>query len=227
MNRTHIIPKLDSIPSIFHELFNNADIYDSSCSPEAKVFFIDKGSGYYLKSAPKNSLKYEAEMTRYFCSKGLATSVLEYLSAEKDWLLTAKVSGEDCTHKMYLGEPEKLCDTTATLLRTLHETDFADCPIKNKLERYVNTVINNYHCGNYDKTAFPDSFGYQSPEEAWQVARDNMKFFKNDTLSTEIIVCRTLFWTIGNSASLSTLIMRELATNILISSGESGLCFLT
>ncbi|MBQ8836982.1 MAG: aminoglycoside 3'-phosphotransferase [Clostridia bacterium] len=182
MQRTLITPNLDIFPAAVKPLICGADIYDSSCSPEARVYFIDKGCGYYLKCAAKGSLKIEADLTRYFNSKGLATSVLEYISLDKDWLLTEKVSGEDCTHKMYLDEPKRLCDTTAELLRLLHENDFASCPIQNRIETYTQTVIENYRAGTYDKSAFPDSFGYKSDQEAWAVAEKYMHCLKNDTL---------------------------------------------
>ncbi len=50
---------------------SGASIYDSSCSPEARVYFIDKGNGYYLKCSDSGELEKEAEMAEYFYSKGL------------------------------------------------------------------------------------------------------------------------------------------------------------
>lgn len=132
MKRTLITPDLALYPSEFHSLLAGATVYDSSCSPEAKVLFIDKEGGYYLKSAPKGKLQKEAEMTRFFRKKGLGAAVLSYLSREHDWLLTERVLGEDCTHRQYLEDPTRLCDTTATLLRSLHETDFQNCPVPNR-----------------------------------------------------------------------------------------------
>ena len=45
MKRTRITPDLDAIPTEFHPLLKNAAVYDSSCSPEARVIFIDKDGG--------------------------------------------------------------------------------------------------------------------------------------------------------------------------------------
>lgn len=182
MKRTLITPDLNTFPEQFHALLTDAKVYDSSCSPEASVYFIDKDCGYYLKVAEKGSIEREAELTRYFYSKNLATNVLDYLSLDKDYMLTEKVTGEDCTHKLYLDNPKRLCDTTASLLRSLHDSDFSDCPIQNRTVEYIETVKNNYKIGNYDKSAFPDSFGYKSAEEAFAVAENNMKYLKNDTL---------------------------------------------
>lgn len=182
MKRIPIELNLNIIPETFHELFANSEIYDSSSSPEARVYFIDKDCGYYLKSAPKGSLKQEAELTKYFHSKGLATEVLEYLSLDKDWMLTEKVSGEDCTYSMYLDNPKRLCDTTAELLRRLHETDYKGCPVQNRTDSYLETAAKNYNTGAYDKTSFPDSFGYSTAEESWNVVEKYKHLLKADTL---------------------------------------------
>ncbi len=182
MNRRLITPNLNLIPEAFHSFFENTKVYDSSCSPEARVFFIDKDCGYYLKSAPKGSLKDEAVLTKYFHSKGLATNVLDYISLEKDWMLTEKVCGEDCTYAEYLANPKRLCDIIAELLRTLHETDFSDCPVQNRIESYLELATNNYHSGTYDKAAFPDIFGYKSAYDAWRVVEANKHLLKSDTL---------------------------------------------
>lgn len=182
MQRKLITPNIDIFPASLRALLAQAKIYDSSCSPEARVYFIDKDTGYYLKSASKGSLKVEAELTKYFHSKQIGTEVIEYISLEKDWMLTAKVNGEDCTHSMYLDDPTKLCDTTAELLRRLHEIDYSDCPVQNRIQSYLETVERNYRNGTYDKSAFPDSFGYSSAEEAWNVAEKYKHLLKADTL---------------------------------------------
>ena len=169
MKRTLIEKIPITLPDELARFVDDARIYDSSCSPEARVWFIDKDDGYYIKTCGVGTLKKEADMTLYFHQKGIGTEVLHYLSEEADWLLTRKVVGEDCTHKMYLDEPERLCDTIATELRKLHETNFSDCPIQDRMTEYFALAEENYRTGNYDKTSFPDSFGYRSAEEAWAV----------------------------------------------------------
>ena len=127
MKRTLITPKVTDFPSEFHSLISSCDIYDSSCSREARVWFIDKDGGYYLKNSQKGSLCREAQLTSYFGNKGLGANVLEYISNDKDWLLTSRVAGEDGTYKTYLDDPKRLCDTIANRLRILHEIDPSDC----------------------------------------------------------------------------------------------------
>jgi len=131
---------LNDYPAEFHSVLTNAKIYDSSCSPEAKVIFIDKDGGYFLKSAAKGTLEKEAVMTKYFHNKGLSARVLEYASCDDDWLLTEKIHGEDCVAAKYLEQPERLCDTMAELLLDLHSMDFNDCPVPNYNADYVSTA---------------------------------------------------------------------------------------
>ena len=182
MKRTPIDLEIHNIPTQFHLLIVDAKVYDSSCSPEARVLFIDRDGGYYLKSAPRGSLRTEAEMTAFFHSKGLAAEVLGYVSDERDWLLTSRVSGEDGTWRPYLDDPKRLCDTTAMLLRQLHETDFSGCPVPDHTARYFETARRNYREGHYDTSLFPDNWGYASAEEAWDVVERYRHFLKEDTL---------------------------------------------
>lgn len=157
------------IPREIQRIVYGADIYDSSCSPEARVYFIDRGDGYYLKHSGKGTLEKESKMTEYFHSKGLGAEVLNYISDDSDWLLTTAVTGEDCVHEDYLTEPERLCDTIALELRRLHETDYTGCPVPDRTAEYLAAAENNYRTGNYDKSHFPDSFGYRSAEDAHEV----------------------------------------------------------
>lgn len=161
------IPK--EIPQEIQHFVSGSDIYDSSCSPKARVYFVDKEKGYYLKSSRKGTLEKEAKMTDFFHSKGLGAEVLNYISDDSDWLLTAAVVGEDCTHKVYTAEPKKLCDTVAEGLRKLHETDFTDCPIMDRTAEYLATAEKNYRSGIYDKSIFPDSFCCPSAKEAFDI----------------------------------------------------------
>ncbi len=182
MKRNRIVPMLEEYPSEFHTLMLGADVYDSSCSEEARVIFIDRDEGYFLKSAPRGALKNEADMTAFFHRLGLGAEVLHYVSQDRDWLLSARVKGEDCTWRPYLDDPKRLCDTTATLLRQLHETDFSDCPVPDHSKRYFETAARNYREGKYDTSLFPDNWGYATAEEAWAVVSENRAVLRADTL---------------------------------------------
>ena len=182
MKRTLIMGLPLDTPGEIRNSFRNAKIYDSSCSPEARVYFIDIGKGFYLKSAEKNTLRREAEMTEYFAKKGLSPNVVSYFSNEKDWLLTERAVGEDCTHSLYLSCPERLAELLGEKLRALHSLDASDCPVKDRIREYIALAEENYRADNYDKSSFPDSFGYKSAEEAYKVFCEGKHLLKSDTL---------------------------------------------
>lgn len=62
----------NEIPQDIRRFVSAANIYDSSCSPEAKVYFIDQGNGYYLKCSDKGMLEKECKMTEFFILRRLA-----------------------------------------------------------------------------------------------------------------------------------------------------------
>ncbi len=169
MNKTLLNKAPDEMPKDIRNFISTANIYDSSCSSEAKVYFVDRDNGYYLKRAGKGMLEKEFKMTEYFYFKGLGAKVLNYVSHDCDWLLTTAVIGNDCIHEEYLMYPERLCDTIAYELRKLHETDYTGCPVQDRTAEYLAGAEKNYHMGNYDKSRFPDSFGYRTAKEAHDV----------------------------------------------------------
>lgn len=177
---------LDIVPDTFPEkvvkFVGNAKIYDSSCSPEARVYFVDKDAGYYIKTSAAGTLEREALMTAYFHKKGIGARAIEYLPLASDWLISERVAGEDCTHARYLDDPKRLCDTLACELRRLHELDASDCPVKDRMGEYLALAEKNYRTDNYDKSQFPDSFGYRSPEEALAVLEAGKGELKNEVL---------------------------------------------
>ncbi len=180
MTRTPIIPDLNIIPELFHPLLNGP-VFDSSCSTRAKVLFLDTEGGLFLKSAPKGSLQREAVMTRFFHEKGLGAAVLSYESLDKDWLLTRRIPGEDCTHESYTADPKRLSALQGELLRMLHSTDLTGCPVDRTAE-IIETARRNYETGSYSTEHFPDNWGYRSPEEAWAVIENGAKHLKSDVL---------------------------------------------
>ena len=182
MKKTLIERIPGELPEEIIRFCEGARVYDSSCSPEARVYFIDRDEGYYLKSAHKGSLKSQALMTEYFHKKGLGGEMLGYFSADRDLLLMGAVQGDDCIHEKYLSEPKRLCDTLALRLRELHELDFSDCPITDVVSGYIALSEENYRTGRYDKSHFPDSFGYSSAEEAYSLLISGKKYLKNECL---------------------------------------------
>lgn len=169
-------------PAELRPLLSGAEPRDSSGHSGAETIFIDKAHGYFLKCAPKGELESEAVMTRYFHGKGLSANVAAYISDERDWLLTEKINGSDCTDIKYLEQPERLCDIFAERLVMLHSLDFADCPVLNYTEKYLTRAKQNFHAGNYDSSAFPDNWGYATAEAAFQVLETQGHLLQTDTL---------------------------------------------
>ena len=182
MKRTPITPDLNTIPEAFRPYFSGCPVYDSSCSRDARVYFLDREGGLYLKSAPTGTLKREAEMDAYFASLGLGPEVIGYLSGDSDWLLTRAVKGEDCIHPEYLADPNRLAETMAQMLSDLHHRDHSGCPVQNHTREYLAKALENCRTGRYDASLFPDNWGYTSAEEARQMLEANGKYLKNDTL---------------------------------------------
>ncbi len=178
------IEKFDvALPSEIMKLCEGARIYDSSCSEAARVYFIDRDGGYYLKTAERGTLKSEAEMTDYFHKKGLGACVLSYQNdGMVDWLLTERIRGEDCTHEIYRQEPKRLCDLLAYELRRLHELDADDCPVKDRMSGYITLAEENYRTDNFSKEHFPDNFGYRTAEEAYAALQSGKNELKNEVL---------------------------------------------
>lgn len=159
----------------------DADIYDSSCSQEAKVFFIDKEKGFFLKEAAAGYLMPEHLMHGYFHTLGLTSPVVLYHSVgEKDYLITERVPGEDCTN--YLEDPVRLCDTTAGLLRQLHEQAVWNCPIQDRITAYVRSVLNGYASGKYESDLFEGIWEFSSDQEAWEFAKEGMRSLEKNVL---------------------------------------------
>lgn len=179
MKRRKTNIQIEYFPKRFHILLKNATVYDSSCSPQARVLFVDKDGGFYLKSSAKGTLKNEAILTRYYHKNGLGSAVLDYYSAEQDWLLTSRMPGEDCTHSNYLAQPERLCDLLAEQLFRLHSLDPLNCPI-NHTERYLKSAEENYR-----KDLFDPSYSllpFNNKTDAWNFIQQHKFLLKTDTL---------------------------------------------
>lgn len=121
---------IDQYPHELMPYLEDKKVFDSSCSDEARVIFIDTEEGYFLKMASKGSLKTEALMTKYFNDLKLAPEVLHYLVLDQDYLLTRKALGTDCTARYILDQPERLVDLLANTMQMLHSLDAKACPLK-------------------------------------------------------------------------------------------------
>ena len=169
------------LPSEIFDLISAYPIYDSSCSPEARVYFIDRDGGYYLKISETGTLSREAKMNEYFHGKGIGVKVISYLSGERDYMLTERAAGEDLTHSVYLESPKRTAIAMGELLRSLHETDCIGCPVIRTPE-YLETVERNYRKGFFDLSLFGDKASFKSADEAYRFFSENAHILRADTL---------------------------------------------
>lgn len=183
MKRTPTTIKISEFPIPLHHFLQNTRVYDSSCSPEARVWFLEKGGGYFLKRAPRGALLDEAQMTRYFHALGLSAELVAFhTEGEFDYLLTARVPGEDATHTQYLSDPERLCDAIATHLRTLHAYSAAGCPITDHTAKYLARARENRQNGIFDRGYLLPALSRMTADEAWAFVCTERHRLTNDTL---------------------------------------------
>lgn len=183
MNLKPIKLNIETYPEAVVNYMKDSALYDSSSSPEARVTFIDKDNGYFLKEAAEGTLKTEALMTGYLHLLKLSEEVLYYGSLNgKDYLLSRKIHGEDCTHPDYLSEPKRLCDTTASLLRELHEMDGKDCPVRDKIKTYVETVKRGFDKSSYEPDLFKGIWEFDFFSDAKRVAEEGLPLLKEEVL---------------------------------------------
>ena len=183
MKRTPIKLNIETYPETVAEYMKDSVIYDSSCSPQAKVIFINKDKGYFLKEAAKGTLKTEALMTAYMHSLKLSEEVLYYgTSHGKDYMLSRRIQGEDCTYPAYLAEPKKLCDLIALLLRKLHEIDGKACPVQDRIGTYVESVKHGLDKSSYESDLFKGIWEFNSFSDAKRAAEEGIPMLKKEVL---------------------------------------------
>ena len=137
-------------PPEIARLIEGASTYDSSCNITARTYYIDRDCGYFLKIAEKDFLKNEAIMFRYFNQKGISARVHEYISTDRDYLITEKINGSDGISQIHLDDPKRLCDVFSQSLSMLHSIDPSDCPIKGRTARMYKEAIEKYQADKSD-----------------------------------------------------------------------------
>jgi len=169
---------LRAFPAELHALLQSANIYDSSCSSEADVLYCD--SGYYIKIDQKGTLEQEAALSRLFDSRGLGVSVVDYISADRDYLVTKAAEGEDLTH--HLDDPQKVCVLLADALHRVHGAPVGNAPLSARLQRYRESAAGDPSGGYYDEFVRMDRFFVSSRQEAWEIMQENKSRLTEYTL---------------------------------------------
>lgn len=170
-------------PEAIQKYADGAAMYDRSSSEEARVWFLDKEQGFYLKTAPAGTLEREAKMTSFFHSLGLSAKVLHYGTYDdSDYLVTERIPGEPCIYPVCLDAPERLCDTIAQTLRELHEQDGSGCPVTDRVARFTEAVKFGADGSYYEPDLFPGLWEFRDFPEAFRVATDGLPHLHSDTL---------------------------------------------
>ena len=220
MEKHLIQPNLTGFPPEILPYFKNTEIYDSSSSERARVYYCDRG--YFVKIAPKGTLEKEANMSRLFFENGLGVEVLEYLSTDRDYLVTAAAQGQDLLH--YLHAPEKVSEVLADCLRELHSKAVNHVPLSAAYTHYMEAAAASPEDGYGHKWVLMDRYPIASTAKAWCIMQDYKDQLSADTL-------------IHGDACLPNVILQDWrfsafidfdrpvwATDIWTSTGRCGLC---
>lgn len=132
-NRKRVDIATLSLPDEIAQWIKTAAVYESSGQSGARTVYIDRDGGAYLKIANRNTLSLASQMQTYFSNHKMSSPVIQYLSDDRDYLITAALQGENGIAECFLSEPERLSEVFGQALRRLHEVKAVDCPIKDKM----------------------------------------------------------------------------------------------
>ena len=108
------------LPDEIIECVGNATVYESSGQSGMKTLYVDRYGGAYLKIADCGALHFSYTMQNFYWDHKLSSSVLCYLSTDRDYLIIESIKGEDGSSEKYIAEPEKLSEVFAYALHSLH-----------------------------------------------------------------------------------------------------------
>ena len=183
MKRTLVSVDYEAYPKEIGDFLKGASVYDSSCSNAARVLFVERDGGYFVKEAKSGMLFKEAALAKFFAGLDLTSKVLLYRTeGEKDYLITERVQGEDATFGAYLEQPEKLCEVLAESMRMLHSADIRNCPVPSRMKDYLASVDEGYRKGMFDTSIYGDRQVFKTAKEAWQTVQAYKHLFEEDTL---------------------------------------------
>lgn len=178
MNRTKIEIDKSKFPKQIQYLFENSNVYDSSCHSNAKVYYVDRG--YYIKVDELNSLKHEFKMNCLFHKIGLGVEVIHFISSDMDYLVTRSAIGDDLTH--CVNSPSKLCEILADSLKELHSKPIDGFPHSTRYQRYFDAYKDNFKNGYYDESVLMNRYFIQSKEDAIDIINKDIHLLKAETL---------------------------------------------
>ncbi|CAN7651126.1 aminoglycoside 3'-phosphotransferase [Paenibacillus sp. LjRoot56] len=133
MERREISFDIETVPNAIKQYIKNSNIYDSSCSENAKTLFVKGLDNSFLKISKKGSLEREFRMTSFLHSHNVAPKVMAFESdQDNDYFLTEAITGEDGVSGVHLKYPNKLATVLGENLRMLHSISTVNCPYDNR-----------------------------------------------------------------------------------------------
>ena len=164
-------------PQSVRVYLENSKIYDSSCS-NIKVYYSD--DGYYVKIAEKGRLSHEAEISKRFYGLGIGVEVLEFVSTDKDYLVTREAKGTDLTH--CTDDPELICRILADALKMLHGTPCDDVVLSPAQSEYLAIANAEPKKDAVKQTPVTELFGITDINKALGIIKKNVLKLTADTL---------------------------------------------
>lgn len=135
----------ESWPLPIRRRVGSALLTDSSGCSGATTWRVETEPYCYLKIAPAGALRQDAEGLRWFSGGPFLTpQVLEYCSAEQDYLITAPVPGTPAFESPWRDDPRRMAALLGEALRAFHEAyDPSGCPLHNSVADMLARVERN------------------------------------------------------------------------------------
>lgn len=167
---------LADFPEQLRGLLGTGAFYDSSCHSGAETLYCDRG--FYIKIHRKGELTREAEMCRRFHRMGLGVERIQFLSEDRDYLVTREARGQALHH--YGQDPQALCRLLAGALRELHSRPL-DAPESVLMTKYREVAAGERPKGDFKGIIRKYGFALSSEDEAWELVQTNRDRLKGDT----------------------------------------------
>ena len=168
------------LPKELQRFVGAGQVIDRSGHSHARVY--ETRAGYFVKCDAPGELAREHRMTELFFRLGMGPEPVRYVTLDRDYLVTRRVSGEDLTKN--LRDPIHLCRVLADALRALHGQPVkdADIPVSSRYERYMASADGPFDGGYYDPSVYMDPYRLSSKREAWEVLQGGKHLLRCDTL---------------------------------------------
>ena len=158
------------------------EVVDRSGNSPAKVF--ETGEGFFIKCDEHGELAREYRITKLFHQLGFGPEAVKYITRERDYLVTRKITGEDLTKDFH--DPHRTCRILADALRALHDQpvqpDDTVIPVSSRYARYLASAAGDLTGGYYDPSVYTDEYRLSSKEEAWEIMQSSRHLLRCDTL---------------------------------------------